>query len=259
MKIIQHLFWQINIYHHLSSYSKSHIIIIIIIIIAIITSCSIMLLQVVVRSLQHESGNTELDTTSQWHNSLQHSWIINFPFCISISPWKINMVHLKITYLKREIIFQPSVLGFHVGFWVCETTRSFCHSAQVFLFSRLWRRFCWVVFGMCIFKGIRCFNGSWGLGKVQAIDANSDARSFNGFWFATSGRCKLHKSQPSSQELRRMQRDTPSTYTSATNATLESSTSLNTCEHEMKQQHKSVCHFNQHVCFTTLGFCESEG
>lgn len=56
-----------------------------------------------------------------------------------------------------------------------------------------------------------------------------------------------------------MQRDTPSTYTSATNATLESGTSLNICEHEMKQQNKSVCHCNQHVCFTRLGSCESEG
>ena len=48
---------------------------------------------------------------TQRHNSLQHSfWIISCFFFISISPWKMNMLHLKITYLKREIIFRPSVV-----------------------------------------------------------------------------------------------------------------------------------------------------
>ena len=35
------------------------------------------------------------------------------------TPWKINMVHLQITHLERKIIFQTSMIMFHVNLQGC--------------------------------------------------------------------------------------------------------------------------------------------
>ena len=37
----------------------------------------------------------------------------------TFTPWKINMVHLQITHLERKMIFQPSMIMFHVNLPGC--------------------------------------------------------------------------------------------------------------------------------------------
>ena len=56
----------------------------------------------------------------QWLPEKKHC-----PFCVGIlcieysTPWKINGWNLKITYFKRKIIFQTSIIMFHVNLRGC--------------------------------------------------------------------------------------------------------------------------------------------
>ena len=49
--------------------------------------------------------------------------IISIPFGTS-TPWKINMFHLQITLLERKMIFQTSMIIFHVNLQGCTLTET---------------------------------------------------------------------------------------------------------------------------------------
>ena len=55
-------------------------------------------------------------------------------FVVTPTPWKIDMVHLQITHLERKMIFQTSMIMFHVNLPGCKGCNSefpSCHFCDV--------------------------------------------------------------------------------------------------------------------------------
>ena len=94
-------------------------------------------------------------------------------FCWSAPP-KTNGLNLKITPLKGKIIFQTSILGFHVAFWGCrffdfrrEVTAVLVCLTKAASQSGFWFKICWLLTDTLPETNIAPENGCCMLGWIS--------------------------------------------------------------------------------------------